>query len=187
MKGGKRRGITKKEYVIFFVFLGTIIAWSILLYFVPPEEIVKIIGVQQGYLLAFFLGLLGGVSTLGSTSFYASVITLSKGGLNPFFLAVVAGTAATIGDLIFYYLGLRGKKVLTGKPLEWSEKVREWIQKKPDWAVPVFVYIYTGLTPLPNDVLNISLAVSDVKLRQFIAALLLGNITLTLIVALLFA
>lgn len=174
----------KKRYFAIFSILALIIGWSILLAQYSPQAIIEWLGVSNAYLVAFLVATFGGVSTITATSYYATVATLAAGGINPFLLAIIAGIGITIGDGIFYYLGTRGYEVLSGKPKHWAQKAHAWIDNRPDWALPVLVYAYTGLTPLPNDVFMIALGLSRFKFNRILLALILGNITLTFIVAL---
>lgn len=160
-----------------------IVGWSILLAYQPPTEIVAALGTQNSLLIAFLVSAFGGVSTVTSANFYAVVLTLASGGTNPIALGVVAGLGITIGDSLFYYLGTQGHDVLSGRPLKWANKMKRWVNDKHEALVQVLVFVYTGLTPLPNDVLTVSLGLAEYSYRRLLPALLLGNITLTILIA----
>lgn len=173
----------RKRYYTLLVIIALIIGWSILLTYTPPTEIVEAIGAQNSLLIAFLVSALGGVSTVTSVNFYAVVITLASGGANTIALGVVAGLGITIGDSLFYYLGTQGHDLLSGRVRRWADDLHRWINDQHEWIVQVIAYVYTGLTPLPNDVLTVSLGLAEYSYRRLLPALLLGNITLTILVA----
>lgn len=171
----------KRRYIIFGVLALLIIAWSITLAIIGPERIVESIGVENSYIFAFIVATLGGVSTLTSSSYFLTIITLAGGGANPYILGVVAGTGITIGDSIFYYLGKNGREVTSGKAKKWVEKFSKWLDKRPKWNIPVIVFIYAAFTPLPNDILTVSLGLSSYPYKKMIIPLWIGNIIITII------
>ena len=102
----KKRGL--KRTIIFLVLLVFIIFLITLLYFLTPEQIVELMGVRNAYILTFFVSFFGGFSAGGSVSFISLLITLVLGGLNPFYLGLIAGFSLTIGDMIMFYAGFKG-------------------------------------------------------------------------------
>ncbi len=174
---------SKKTYLTFIFVLVFIIAWSLLLYFVSPREIVDYIGIENGYAVAFLVAACGGFSSLTSTSIYATIITLAAGGLDPLLLGMFAGTGVTIGDCLFYYMGYKGGSIISGSLKVFFETLSAWLQKGPSWFVPVIVFVYAGFTPLPNDILTISLAVAKIRWRRIILPLWAGNMVLVIIIA----
>lgn len=168
--------------VVFFIAL-----WSAALAFIGPQSIVEWIGRDHGYAVAFVIAALGGVSTFTASSFYLTIVTFASGGLKPWLLALVAGTGITIGDSLFFYLGTRGREVLEGRMRRFAEELSEWLKKRPAWVMPLIIFAYTGLTPLPNDILTVGLGLSGYPYKKAILPLWLGNITLTFLLALLAA
>jgi membrane protein YqaA with SNARE-associated domain len=173
----------RHAYYTLAVIAAFIIGWSILLIHFPPSEIVTFLGIENALLIAFLVSAFGGVSTATSVNYYATVITLATGGTSVLALGIVAGVGITIGDSLFYYLGTQGHDIITGQGLEWAKKIETWINDRHESLVQIIAYVYTGLTPLPNDVLTVSLGLAEYSYRRLLPALLLGNITLTIIVA----
>jgi membrane protein YqaA with SNARE-associated domain len=173
----------RKRYYTLLAIIGLIISWSVLLTYVPPTDIVNAIGAQNSLLVAFLVSAFGGVSTVTSVNYYAVVLTLASGGTNIIALGVVAGIGITIGDSLFYYLGTKGHDLLSGRPRKWADTLHAWINDQHESFVQLIAYLYTGLTPLPNDVLTVSLGLAEYSYRRLLPALLLGNITLTILVA----
>ncbi len=177
--------IPHKKKTAFGLFVAILLAWTVLLWTVGPEQMVSYIGVQNGYLIGFFLATFGGMSTLSSASYFATIITLAAGGLNPYLLAVVAGFGLLIGDSLFFYLGKSGRTAFSDQFHERLDRLTRWIMRRPNWLVPIIVYIYVGFTPLPNDIFMIALALSGYPYKKMVIPLLLGDITIVLITALL--
>jgi membrane protein YqaA with SNARE-associated domain len=166
-----------------FVIVGFIALWSVLLHFYPPKEIVAAFGTENVLVVAFLISASSGVSTVASVNYYATVLALAAGGTNPVAISIVAGTGITVGDSLYYYLGRRGHDLLSGKPLQWAKKAERWIRDQHETWVQIGAYIYTGLTPLPNDLLTVSLGLAEYSYRRLLPAIFLGNITLTIIIA----
>jgi hypothetical protein len=177
----KLRNVKRKHWLILAGLILFVVAWSILLYFISPQELVEEIGVGQSYLAMFLIAVFGGVSTFTATSYLIALTTFSAGGLHPLLLGLIAGTGLTISDSFFFYLGTKGRKVVSGKPEDWANRFEKWMRRRPDWFAPVITYVYAGLTPLPNDVLTVGLAFAEIEYKRIIIPLWLGNMTLTVI------
>lgn len=175
--------IKKKHALILLGLIAFIVIFSWMLFHFGPTQIVETLGVENSYGIMFLMSVFGGVSTFTSVSYLATLGALAIGGLDPFLLGLVAGTGLLISDSFFFYLGKEGRRAAGGKPKEWADRFEAWLRKQPRWMVPVVTYLYTGLTPLPNDVLTIALAFAEVKFRRIVLALWLGNMTLTTLVA----
>jgi membrane protein YqaA with SNARE-associated domain len=174
-----------RKFIIFIVIVAFIAFWSSLAYFVGPEAIVDKLGAENGYILIFFIALLGGVSVFTSPSYFAALITFGAGGLDPFILAALSGLGVAFGDALFFYLGVHARKASfdRGEPKNAFERAARWIEKKSGKAVPILVFLYSGFTPFPNDVLAVSLAFANYPFKKFFIAVLLGNINLAFWVA----
>jgi membrane protein YqaA with SNARE-associated domain len=173
----------RSRYITILLIVGFVIGWSLLLSHIPPTEIVDKLGAQNSLLIAFLVSAFGGVSTVTSVNFYTVVITLAAGGTSPIALGVVAGTGITIGDSLFYYLGTQGHDLLSGRARRWADTLHEWVNEQHESLVQLIAYVYTGLTPLPNDILTVGLGLAEYSYQRLLPALLLGNITLTILVA----
>ncbi len=53
----------------------------------------------------------------------------------------------------------------------------KWMKSKPKFLVPLFAYLYTAFTPLPQDILMTALGLGQAKFKQIFIATLLGNAT----------
>lgn len=173
-----------KKRRIFIVLLVTVVIWSVLLYFVGAREIVDTIGVENGYLITALVALFGGVSSLGGPTYIVAVLTFASGGLSPLGLALASGIGVSIGDTVYFYLGRHGRASLgEGRLNQLVNKMTIWTEKRSDWVVGLFAYVYTGFTPLPNDILTIALGALKQRYVVVLPALVLGNITLVFLIA----
>jgi membrane protein YqaA with SNARE-associated domain len=170
--------------VVFAALLLTILAWGALLFFISPDEIVERIGITNGYLILFFIALFGGVTSLTSGSYFATVITLALGGLNPLILALVSASAATIGDTVFFYLGHHGHAALTqGRVQSFVERLTHALERRPWWHTSVGVYVLAAVTPVPNELIATSLGLAQRSFFTVVPPLALGNMTLAYLIA----
>ncbi|WP_244603451.1 VTT domain-containing protein [Methanococcoides sp. NM1] len=167
----------KKNIQILGLIVLFIASWSILLFYHPPGEIVERLGVRNIYIFVFLLAMIGGVSTFTSTTFYAALITISLGGVNPIWIALFASIGLTFGDLVFYYLGTKGRQCIKGKYAGNVFRLTKWMEKIDDRITMLMIFFYS-LTPLPSDIIAISLAIVGFPFRKMLIPLFVGNFTL---------
>ncbi|SET01090.1 membrane protein YqaA, SNARE-associated domain [Methanococcoides vulcani] len=167
----------KRNIQILGLIVLFIASWSILLFYHPPGEIVERLGVRNIYIFVFLLAMIGGVSTFTSTTFYTALITISLGGVNPIWIALLASIGLTFGDLAFYYLGTKGRQCIKGKYAGNVFRLTKWMEKIDDRITMLMIFFYS-LTPLPSDIIAISLAIVGFPFRKMIIPLFVGNFTL---------
>jgi membrane protein DedA with SNARE-associated domain len=162
----------------FFALLCLLLLWILLLQFISPEELVEVVG-AKGYLLLFLVAAVGGVSFLTASSYFALVLTLAAGGLNPLLLGIIGGIGVTIGDTLFFLFGTHGRELLSEKLERRMTAFGAWLRKGPPFIVPLAVYVYAAFTPFPNELITVSLGLAGTRWPRVLPALLLGNITIT--------
>jgi uncharacterized membrane protein YdjX (TVP38/TMEM64 family) len=177
MKRGKR------IYIVVGIIILFIVLWTNLLYIYPPKTIVDNIGIENGYMVAFLVAAIGGITSFTGSSYYIIIATLSSGGLNPFYLGIVGGIGATISDIIFFSIGKKSRELISKQRKKKVDKLVKRIEDKPKWTIPLLTFFYAGLTPFPNDILTISLGITNQKFKYVIPAIMLGNIISTIIAA----
>ncbi len=174
--------IKKKIYIEFFLILVFVLLWTSFLYFFPPEVIVSVIGIEAGYFLIFLTAIIG-VSGFASTPFYGTFITLaSTGEFNLLLLLLSAVPAMTLGDSIFFLIGRKGHSAVDDLSNRKISKFSRWLEKKPKWAIPTFTYLYTAVTPFPQDILMIGLGLGQANFKKVFTAVFLGNATFLTII-----
>lgn len=172
----------KRDIAIVTLLILFIVAWSVFLIYNPPEKIVGFLGVENTYLVIFLLAAIGGVSAFTSTSFYAALVTISLGGVNPVFLALFASVGLTVGDIVFYAIGKKGKNCAMPNYGKYIDRPLRLVEEVSDTTIMALIFFYS-LTPLPSDILAIALAILGFPLKKMIPPLLVGNFALTLILA----
>lgn len=172
-----------RKHASFISLLLIIGIFTLIFLLVGPKGLIDFIGVRNSYLLVFLVGAFGGVSSLTASSFVLTVVTLASGGANPLILGITGGFGITIGDTLFYFLGLKGRETLTGGVRKVTNRFSAWIQKQPGWLIPFVVFFYASFAPLPNDVLTVSLGLCKCTSRKILIPLLLGNILFTTMIA----
>lgn len=170
--------------LIFLVLSFSIAAWMIILHYFSPEELVRIIGISNGYLVVFLIALFGGVSSFTGVSFVAAILTFSSGGLNPALLALASGVGVTLSDTLFYVIGRHAHHVVENATLQHIiERVSIWLNDRSPLVIGLCIYVYTGFTPLPTDILTIMLGLTKQPYIFVVTTLALGNITFTYLLA----
>lgn len=185
MKKNRNR-LIKKQHYLFLGLLLFIAGFTILFIYIPPQEIIELIGVRNGYLIIAFFALFGGFSAFTSFSFYATVIGFTIGGLNPFLLTLVAAPGLFLGDSFYYYFGNVMNQVFPQRIRNLIDRITRFIHRPKIYRIsPIFIYLYVGISPLPPDVLIVALSACKYPYRKMIIPLLLGEMTFVLIVSLL--
>lgn len=175
----------KQQLTIEFALLMILIAGITgLLYLVGAEQVVDFVGVENTYFVMFFIALFGGMTSVGGTSYVASVITFVAGGADPLLIAAAAGFGTGIGDNVYFLVAKRGNRVLSdGTVKRWVESFTAWLRSHGSGVKFMAVYAYTAFTPLPNDLLTITLGLGNARKKVVIPALFLGDTTFALILA----
>lgn len=175
----------KKTLLIAGLLVLKVALWTWLLSAIGAERVVAFIGAENGYVVMFLVALFGGLSTFTSVSYFASIFTFASAGLHPAGLALASSLGVSIGDVIFYLIGYLGlRHVVAGWVSRFIGRASLWLGKKSRVYVFAAVYCYAAFTPLPNDVLAAALGAMRQPLRLVLPALVLGNFTLTLLLAL---
>lgn len=170
---------SKYNSLIFLIIFVT--AWSVTLYFINPQEIVEFIGVHNGYVVGFLVSLFGGVSVASSGVIYTMLATLVAGGLNFIILGIVIGIGASIGDMIMFLVGMKGKTSLEKRFKKIFTKYNKWLQKIPNPIVYLFVFIYTAIIPLPNDIVLLPLGLAGHSFKKIFMFVFAGNLVFMII------
>ena len=163
------------------------IFWTVLIYMYNPEEIVRAVGINSGYLIIFIIAIIGAFSSFTTLTIYPAVATFALGDMHPLVLGLVAGIGLTIGDTVFYLFGSRIRAYTSMRFKVKLERFMQKIQPEPQWLVPSFIYFYVGFTPFPNNVLTGLLAVTGYPFNKVITPLFLGDLTLPLLAAYMFS
>jgi len=174
-----------KNVIIFVILVAFLAALIASLFFFSPEEIIREVGVTNAYILLFVISFFGGFSAGGSVSFLAVLATLAAGGLNPWLLGITAGIALAIGDIIMFFIGLKGRELITGKWKERINRFSKFVDKKAHKFIPFIVYLYMGFTPFPNDLIILSLAAINYPKKKVYLPIILGDLTFAILFAIL--
>jgi len=146
-----------RQRVVSILALVFVIGLSVLL-FLNRDRIQENIPVLEalGYPGVFLLSLVANASII--LPLPGVLVTSTMGAiLNPFWVAVAAGTGSALGELTGYLAGYSGRSVVARN--EWSDRVEVWIKRYGDWAVlllaiipnPAFdmVGIFAGALKMP--------------------------------------
>lgn len=130
-----------------------------------------------GYLGAFVVCVIGNVSVFIPIPF-ALIVYAFGATLNPLLLGFVCGLGSTIGEMVSYFLGWGGRKVIEGRYGSRLDAVEKLIERYG--ALSVFLF---ALLPLPDDLLLIPLGMMKYDVRKTFIAMLLGKTIMCLSLA----
>ncbi len=151
----------------------------------PLEEFLAglsatLVGLATEYgLLGLFLGsLIANATIFLPVPFDLVVFGLGATADNPvwpFWVGVVAGIGAGIGELAGYYVGLLGRKTVQKRlPKDQLEKVDHYQRQVQSQGV-VILFV-TSLIPFPFDIVGIACGLIKYPVERFLAAVTLGKI-----------
>lgn len=106
------------------------------------------------------------------------LITSAMGAVfNPFFVALAAGSGATLGEISGYLAGFSGQTII--ERAKWHEKLENWMQKYGDWTILVMAFI-----PNPAfDVVGIMAGAMKIPLHRFLFFCFIGKVLKMLVFA----
>jgi membrane protein YqaA with SNARE-associated domain len=88
-------------------------------------------------------------------------------------ILLIIGTMAA--NLVSFVIGVYGGKITESHYPKLQKKMLDFYQGKEKW-LPYFVFCFTAILPLPDEVYLIPLGIIGVKLRQIFIPLLLGTV-----------
>jgi len=166
--------------------LTVIAAVSAALYVASPQTILGRIGVENAYLLMFFLALLDGVSMFGAVPYQIIQITFAAGGLDPYLLAIVTWIGVMGGDTSAYFLG-RSSREYIHPQMQRILGTLSRLQARYPRSMPFVLFFYGAATPLSNDWITVPLGLMQYPFWRMMIPLAAGNLVFNLVVCLLAA
>ena len=170
-------------YGLLILILFITIGWGVFFYYISPEVIVKKIGIENSYLVAFIISTICGFSSIASTTFYVTIGALARGGAQPFLLGIAGGLGVCLSDFLFFYVISQGTPVLDKhwkKITDFMQRIIKWM---PDWMLNLAVFAYSGFFPAPNDLILVALAFAKIPFKKVMPYLFVGDIVSTLLIA----
>ncbi len=124
---------------------------------------------QYGYPGLFLISLISSATVLIPVP--GVLLTSAMGAIfNPFWVAVIAGFGAGLGELSGYLAGFSGRGVV--EKVKWHEHMESWVQKYGNWAILV-------LSIIPNpvfDVAGLTAGALKMPVQRFLFWCILGKI-----------
>lgn len=103
------------------------------------------------------------------------VPVFTAGGMSLPFVIILLVIGTMAANLFSYVAGRYGGKVVRSHYPELQQKIISLYRNHERW-LPHFVFMFTALMPLPDEVFLVPLGIIGVKLKHFILPLLLGTI-----------
>jgi len=122
-----------------------------------------------GYVGAFLVCILGNISIFIPIPF-ALIVYAFGSTLNPLLLGIVSGLGSTIGEMVSYFLGWGGRKIIESRYGSRLDAVKKLVGRYG--ALSVFLI---ALLPVPDDLLLIPLGMMKYDIKKTFIAMLLGK------------
>lgn len=132
---------------------------------------------DYGYLGAFIGSLLGNI-TIALPTPYALLVAALGTNLNPFILGIVSGLGSTIGEVVSYFVGYAGRKIMNEQQKERLEIVKRLLEKYGFLTIILF-----AVTPLPDDLILVPMGMMRFDLKTLVFTVWIGKTILALFLA----
>ncbi len=172
--------MTKQNKIINSVlFIGVIIAVLVVSYFltqyVSTNEASQKLIQEFGYLAVLAISFIAGLNLFlpVPAATFVSIFTAGGMSLPIIIFLLVAGTMTA--NLLSFAIGHYGRKVTNSH----YPKIQTWLTDlytKHKKYLPYFIFSFTALVPIPDEVYLIPLGIIGIRLRGIIFPLLLGTI-----------
>jgi len=97
-------------------------------------------------------------------------------------MAFFASIGLTLGDIVFYLIGAKGKQCMNPRYGKYISRFVQTVENISDKAIMMMIFVYS-LAPLPSDLLAIVLAIAGFPLKKMAIPLFLGNFALIVALA----
>lgn len=125
-----------------------------------------------GYSGAFAVSFLGNATILVPFPYVVVPFVLGANmGYDPWFIGLVSGVGAAIGEMTGYFAGYYGRRLL--KEEDKVNGFREYVQQRPS-MIPLMVW-FLAATPIPDDLLIVPLGVARYSRWRVFIPLLIGK------------
>jgi len=143
--------------------------------FVTESEEAQALVEQTGYLGMLALSIIAGLNLFVPipAGTFAPIYAAAGFPLPAIIAVLVIGT--TIAGSIGYLIGALGKQVARLKYPKIQERIQTFACRHHALILPT-VFLYASLSPFPNEVILIPLALAGIKFRYLILPLILGNL-----------
>lgn len=175
-----KKYLKKRYLVFFFLIMFFIFMWLLLSYF-DTDKIVNYVWIENTYLIIFLIAAIWGFSSVSWYPLVAIMATFISWWSNPFFIWILAWVWVMFGDSLFYYFWLKSRDVIEWKTKKYIKIMSKFLNWKNKYITPIIIYVYSWLTPLPNDILTVSVWISGYPYKKAFIPLFLWNLTHMLI------
>jgi membrane protein YqaA with SNARE-associated domain len=134
--------------------------------------------VQFGFLGVFFISLVGTMAIIVPIPYTLAIFLLGQAGWDPLFLMIAGGLGSAIGELVGYFLGYYGRRLISQE----RQRKMDYLLRLFGSYTPVAVFLF-ALTPLPDDLLFIPLGLLKYSIFKAFIPALLGKFLMIYLVA----
>lgn len=163
------------RYLPWVLLLIVVVAGTVLLWQLSPEELVARVGSANAYALLFGLAFVSGLSLFGATPYHLVVVTLSLGGMSPWWLGLTAATGVMAGDVFSYALGYGGQELVPARVAGWAKRLAAFLHRYPR-LTPGFFFLYGSVAPFSNDLVGVTMGLARFPFVRVMVPLALGNL-----------
>jgi len=132
---------------------------------------------EQGYWGAFVVTAISNAALIIPIPYGTILFLLGSLGLNPWFLGLIAGLAAALGEVVAYYVGRGAGLLASSEHQENFRRINVLITRHPR-LVPWLIFFF-GTMPIPDDIILIPLGMIKYPFWKTIIPDALGKLVMT--------
>lgn len=179
--------LNNKISKILYIFLSLVlILFFISIIYLTPDKIVDFVGDENVFIILFVSAFIGGTSILIPFPHYLFTISFGAAGINPLLLGLSAASGTILGDSISYLMGKLGSKIFIKekKREKFFTKILSYLNNKHPVVLPVALFVYASIAPLPDDLIMIPAGIINYPYRKLVIPIFLGKIIFNTVLAL---
>lgn len=123
-----------------------------------------------GYAGVFAMSLIGSATVIFPVPYFIVIFGLATT-LSPILLTLVSAVGSAIGELVAFFLGKYGSKLLIKKQNKWLKLTEKWFRRNG-----FLTLVFLAAAPLPTDIGGIVAGTLDYSKTKFFLAILIGKI-----------
>lgn len=129
-----------------------------------------------GYPGAFLMGFISSATIfLPTPAFIVVFIMAAPGfGLHPFWLGIISGTGAALGEMVGYYLAYAGSGLFLCRYRKYKKNIKSLEKKFRKYGADLIIFLF-AVTPAPFDIIGLLCGAIKYDVKRFFIATLFGK------------
>ena len=143
--------------------------------FVTQNDNAQALVQEFGYFGVIIISFVAGLNAIVPIPAGTFVPVFTAAGLQLSLIIVMLVLGTVLADMAAWYVGVLSRKITLHNYPKVARFI-SWVQEQNIWLIMLFVFVYSSIAPIPNEVILVPLALVGIKLRYLIGPLIIGTI-----------